>query len=395
MTSPQLDTGLLRYFSTSHLAAAIAALLVSYGSSAVIVFQAAQAFGSSAEQINSWFTALGLGCGLLTLLLSWHYKEPIMVVWSTPGAALMVGMQGVPLGQAVGAFLFAAALMLLVSATGFFARLVAMIPKTLASAMLAGILIRFGSQVFLSMQIQTVLVSLMLATYLLSKIRMPRYSILLMLVVGFGYAALTGQLHTENLHWHAPSLQWLAPEFHLGTLISVGVPLFIATLVTQNVPGIAIMRAYQYQAPAAPLVNATSIGTLLLAPFGAFMMNVAAISAAITMGRDVDPDPRKCYLANIWLALFYLGLAALGGVVVSVFAALPNELLWALAGIAIFGTLLTNLVAAWAEEKTREASMVTLIASASGMTLFGIGSAFWGLLFGLCVYHLNRRFNRD
>lgn len=381
-------------FSSAHIAAAIAAILVSYGSSAVIIFQAAQTFGSTPQQINSWFTALGLGCGLLTLFLSWRYKAPVMVAWSTPGAAMMVGMSGVSLSEAVGAFVFAAALMLLVSASGFFGRLVAMIPKTLAAAMLAGILINFGSKVFVSMQSQTVLVLLMLTTYLLSKIRFPRYSILLMLVAGFAYAALAGLLHLENLRWQAPTLQWLAPEFKLGTLISVGVPLFIATLVTQNVPGIAVMRAYDYTTPATPLINATALGSVLLAPFGAFMMNLAAISAAITMGRDVDPDPQKRYLANIWLSMFYFILAALGGMVVSLFAALPSELLWALAGIAIFGTLLANLIGAWEDESTREASLITLLTSASGMTLLGVGSAFWGLVFGILVYHLNRTLQR-
>ncbi|MCP2041322.1 benzoate membrane transport protein [Neisseria sp. HSC-16F19] len=377
-------------FSSAHVAAAIAATLVAYGSSAVIIFQTAQTFGSSAAQINSWFTALGLGCGLMTLYLSLRYKEPLMVAWSTPGAALMVGMSGIPLSEAVGAFLFAAALMLLVSASGFFGRLVAMIPRTLAAAMLAGILINFGSKVFVSMQSQTVLVGLMLLTYLLSKIRFPRYSILLMLVVGFVYAYAAGLLQTDNLVWKAPTLQWLSPEFKLGTLISVGIPLFIATLVTQNVPGIAVLRAYHYQAPVAPLINTTAIGTLLLAPFGGFMMNLAAISAAITMGPEVDPDPKKRYWANVWIGVFYLILAGLGGVVVSLFAALPSELLWALAGIAIFGTLLANLLAAWEDEVTREASLITLLTSASGMTLFGIGSAFWGLVFGVLVYHLNR-----
>lgn len=377
-------------FSSAHIAAALAATLVAYGSSAVIVFQAARAFGSTPEEINSWFTALGLACGLLTLYLSLRYQEPLMVAWSTPGAALMVGAGGIPLSEAVGAFLFAGGLMLLVSATGFFGRLVALIPKTLAAAMLAGILINFGSRVFVSMQSQTALVGLMLATYLLGKIRFPRYSILLMLAAGFTYAYAAGLLRMDGLAWQAPTLQWLAPEFKPGSLISVGVPLFIATLVTQNVPGIAVLRAYHYRAPVAPVINATALGTLLAAPFGGFMVNLAAISAAITMGPDVDPDPKKRYLANVWMGCFYLILAALGGVVVSLFAALPSELLWALAGIAIFGTLLTNLLAAWEDETTREASLVTLLASASGMTLFGVGSAFWGLVFGVLVYHLNR-----
>lgn len=388
MSAPRL------VFSSAHLAAAIAAILVSYGSSAVITFQAAQAFGSTPAQISSWFTTLGIGCGVLTLWLSLRFRAPVMVAWSTPGAAMMVGMSGIPLGEAVAAFLLAAGLMLLVSVTGFFDRLVAMIPKTLAAAMLAGILFNFGSKVFVAMQSQTLLVVLMLATYLLSRIRFPRYNILLMLVVGFAYAYGAGLLQIDALRWQAPALEWVTPQWNLGSMISVGVPLFVATLVTQNVPGIAVMRAYGYQVPVTPLINATAGATLLLAPLGAYMMNLAAISAAITMGNDVDADPKRRYLANLWLAVLYFGMAAVGGMVVSLFAALPPELLWALAGIAIFGTLLANIITAWEEPATREASLVTMLASASGMSLFGLGSAFWGLLLGMLVYHLNRKMQK-
>lgn len=381
----------LKFFTSNHLAAAIAAIIVAYGSSAVIVFQAAQALGGTPEQINSWFTSLGLGCGLLTLLYSWKLKTPIMFAWCTPGAALMVSMTHIPMNEAVMAFIAAAILMLIVSITGFFDRLVNLIPRTLASAMLAGILINFGSKVFVSMQSQTILVLLMLLTYLLSKFRFARYSLLLMLAVGFTYAYVMGLLNLSALRWQVPTLVWLAPSFNLQSIISIGIPLFITALVSQNVPGMAVLRAYHYTTPGAKMVNGSAIGTLLLAPFGAFMINMAAISASLTMGKEVDPNPTHRYRANIIMAIFYLLLAGCGGVVVTLFAALPGELLWSLAGIAIFGTLITNIDNAWSDPSTREASLITLLASASGMTLFGIGSAFWGLVIGVMVYHLNRR----
>ena len=193
------------------------------------------------------------------------------------------------------------------------------------------------------------------------------------------------------MQWNAPYLERVSPVFHIGPIISVGVPLFIASLATQNVPGMAIMRSYGSHTPAKPLINSSAAATAVFAPFGAFMVNLAAISAAICMGSDVDKDPQRRYLANVWLGLLYLLLGAAGGMVVALFAALPAELLAALAGIAIFGTLQANLLGAWQDEPTREASLVTLLASASGMTLFGIGSAFWGLLMGVAVYHLNRK----
>ncbi len=382
-------------FSASHFAAALTAILVSYGSAAVIIYQAASSFGATPSQISSWFTSLSLACGVLTLFLSLRYKTPIMVAWCTPGAALMVGMQGIQLPDATAAFVFAAALMFFFSITGLFNRLAALIPKTLASAMLAGILINFGSKVFVAMEEQTLLVALILITFLLSKIRFARYSLLFMLIIGFTTAYHLDLLKLEQLTWSPPQLVWVTPSFNLQAMISVGVPLFITSLVTQNVPAMAILRMHGYtNVPDKPLVTSSSLATMLMAPFGAFKVNLAAISSAITMGSDVDPDPSKRYMANVWLAILYFIMALLGGAVVSLLNALPSALLLSLAGIAIFGTLLSNISQAWSEEATREASLITLLASASGMTLLGIGSAFWGLLIGIMVYHLNQYIER-
>ncbi len=381
-------------FSVSHVTAALAAMIVSYGSSAVIVFQAATAMGASATEINSWFTALAIACGVSTLALSAYFRTPILIAWSTPGAALLAGMAGVGLPEAVGAFVFSAALMLLLGLTGWFAVLVRHIPATLASAMLAGILFRFGTNVFVAMDSQVWMVCLMLAAYLLSRVRLPRYSILLMLLTGFAYAALSGQMQWQQLTWQPPTLQWLSPTFQWQTLISVGIPLFLVTLATQHIPGVAVLRAHHYPVPVSPLIGVTGFVTLLLAPFGAFMTNLAAISAAICMGRDVDEEPKRRFMAALWAGLMYFGLALLGGMVVALFAAFPKALLLAVAGIAIFATLSSNLAVAMSDEATREASLVTLLASASGLNLWGISSAFWGLLLGMLVYRLNQKMQR-
>lgn len=378
-------------FSASHLSAALAALLVSYGSAAVIIYQAALAFEASQTQIVSWFTSLGLMCGLLTIVLSIRYKAPVMIAWCTPGAAVLAGVSGIPMQDAVAGFMVAAGVMWLVSATGWFDRLVRMVPASLVAAMLAGILINFGSKVFSAMEHQTVLVVMMLAVYFLSKIRLPRYGILLMLATGFGYSAWAGLLDTGKLVWQNPALEWVWPGWHVGHIVSVAVPLFIASLATQNVPGMAVLRAYGYQTPARPLVESSAAATVFTAPLGVFMINLASISAAICMGSDVDKNPDKRYLATVWLGVFYLLVGLAGGITVSLFNVLPPELLAALAGIAIFGTLQANLSGAWQDDTAREAALVTLLASASGMTLFGIGSAFWGLVLGLAVYQLHKR----
>ncbi|MBF0804704.1 MULTISPECIES: benzoate/H(+) symporter BenE family transporter [unclassified Neisseria] len=376
-------------FSASHFSAAVAAFLVSYGSSAVIIYQAALAFGASPSQTVSWFTALPLVCGVLTLGLSLRYKAPVMIAWCTPGAAVLAGLGGIGLNDAVTGFMAAAAAMWLVSALGWFDRLVRMIPAQLAAAMLAGILIHFGSRVFAAMSSQTALVGVMLAVFFLTKIRLARYSILLMLAAGVGYAAWSGLIDQTLLVWRNPVLEWVGPGLHFGHTVSVAVPLFIASLATQNVPGMAVLRGYGYQTPARPLVESSAAATLLAAPFGAFMVNLAAISSAICMGSDVDKNPERRYLATLLLGVVYLLAAAAGGITVAMFAALPAELTASLAGIAVFGTLQANLAAAWQCEHSREAALVTLLASASGMTLWGISSAFWGLVLGLAVYHLN------
>ncbi|MFB2538347.1 MULTISPECIES: benzoate/H(+) symporter BenE family transporter [unclassified Acinetobacter] len=376
-------------FSGSHFSAALATILVAYGSSAVILYKAAVAFGATPVQINSWFTIMAICCGVLTLVASLRYKMPIMYAWCTPGAALMVGVTGVSLPQAISAFMFASLLMLLVSSLGLFSRLVKMVPSTLASAMLAGVLLNFGIGVFHAMQQQLLLVLSMLFAYFISKLFVPKFSILFMLCVSVLMAVWLDLFSLQQLHWVNPSIVWVTPEWHFASMISVGIPLFIATLATQNVPGMAVLKSYGYQPPTTTLVNGSALTTIFGAPLGVFTINLAAISAAICMEKSVDPDANKRYLATVILAGFYFLMACFGGMVVALFTALPMELLLAFAGIAIFSTLQSNIVATWHDEITREASLMTLLITASGMTLWGVGSAFWGLLFGLLVYHFN------
>ncbi|QEY25257.1 benzoate/H(+) symporter BenE family transporter [Neisseria zalophi] len=378
-------------FSASHFSAAVSAILVSYVSAAAIIYQAALTLGASPTQIISWFTVMALACGLLTMILSIRYRMPVMVAWCTPGAAILAGMTGMPLAHAISGFIAASALMWLISAFGWFDRLVRMIPTPLVAAMLAGILLNFGSQVFGAMEYQPLLIFFMLVVFFLSKIRLPGYSVMLMLLAGVVYATWAGLFDWSQLEWRNPTLEWVQPAWDFGHIMSVGLPLFIASLATQNVPGMAIMHGYNYHPPARPLVESCAITTLLTAPLGNFTVNLAAISAAITMGSDVDKDPARRYLSNVILGVFYILIGLLGGVAVSLLSALPAELTAALAGIPIFAVLQANLVGAWKDETTREAALVTLLTSASGMTLLGISSPFWGLVFGMMVYWLHKK----
>ncbi|MEH6579367.1 MAG: benzoate/H(+) symporter BenE family transporter [Amphritea sp.] len=380
-----------KLFSLSHLSAGFVAVLVGYTSSAVIIFQAAAAAGASAEQISSWLWALGIGMGLTSIGLSLYYRSPILTAWSTPGAALLVtGLSGIPMSEAIGSFLFCSLLITVCGITGWFEKVMQYVPQSLASAMLAGVLLQFGLNLFESLQSQLLLVGVMLATYLISRDLFPRYIIPLALTAGLGVAAIEGLLKLENLSWQLAKPVLMMPSFSLSALIGVGIPLFIVTMASQNVPGIAVLRANGYQTPASPLISWTGFTGFLLAPFGGFSFNLAAITAAICMGKEADPDPDKRYLASIWAGMFYLLTGLFGATVAGLFAAFPAELVMAIAGLALLGTIGNSLATSLAMEDGREAALITFLVTASGLSLMGIGSAFWGLLLGLLAYNLRR-----
>lgn len=379
-------------FSLSHLSAGFIAVLVGYTSSAAIIFQAAAAAGASQAETGSWMWALGLGMGLTCIGFSLRYREPVLTAWSTPGAALLVtALAGVPMSEAIGVFLFSSALILLCGLTGWFDKIMRLVPAGLAAAMLGGVLLKFGLDLFASAQTRPLLVSAMLATYLALRRRLPRYVIPLSLLTGLLVAGGDGLLRFDDFEWQLARPVLMMPEFSLTSLLGVGIPLFMVTMASQNVPGIAVLRAHGYHTPASPLVGWTGLTGLLLAPFGGFAFNLAAISAAVCMGKEVDPDPKQRYKAAVWAGVFYLLMGLFGATVVGLFAALPGELVMAIAGLALLGTIGNSLTVALADERERDAALLTFMITASGLALFGIGSAFWGLVIGGSVHWLNRR----
>jgi benzoate membrane transport protein len=373
-----------RFFSISHVSAGFIAVLVGYTSSAAIVFSAASAAGADAAHISSWLLALGLGMGVTCIGLSLRFRSPVLTAWSTPGAALLAtALIGLPMSEAIGAFVVASALLTLCGVTGWVEAIMKHIPKTLAAAMLAGVLLRFGIDVFSSLRAQPGLVALMLAIYFVGRRLNSRYTIPLTLLGGLAWAALADQLHFATLTLTLAQPIFTAPTFSLATAIGVGIPLFIVTMASQNLPGIAVLRANGYQTPVSPLIGWTGLTGLLLAPFGGFSFNLAAITAAICMSPEADRNPQRRYLAAVWAGIFYLITGLLGATVAGVFAALPRELVAAIAGIALLGTIGNSLGAALADDNERDAAVITFLTTASGLTLAGIGGAFWGLLFGL------------
>ncbi len=372
-------------FSLSALSAGFVAVLVGVTSSVALVFQAAQAFGATPSQISSWMWALGWGIGLCCALPSLILRKPVMVAWSTPGAAVLAAAGlggGFGMGEAVGAFMVSAALIILFGVSGWFERLMDRMPASIAAALLAGVLARFGLQVFESAQTALPLVLVMLLAYLLSRRLLPRYAVMFTLLAGIATAALQGQMQWGQVQWSLAVPQWTAPVFTWQACISLALPLFVVTMASQNLPGVAVIRAAGYALPVSRLVGMTGITTLVLAPFGAFGINFAAITAAICMGPEAHPDKDKRYTAAVWCGLFYVLLGIFGAVVAGLLAAFPKELVVAIAGLALLGSIGGGLLVAMQQESSREPALVTFLVTLSGVVIAGVGSAFWGVVAG-------------
>jgi benzoate membrane transport protein len=375
---------LMRDASLSALAAGFVTVLVGFASSAAIVFQAAQALGATPAQISSWMWALGLGMGLTCIGLSWRYRMPVVTAWSTPGAAMLTSAAaGLPMSDAIGAFLLSAVLIAVAGFSGIFARMISRIPVSLASGMLAGVLLRFGLEAFASMRTQLGLVLTMFGVYVVARRLLPRYAVILTLLVGIAFSAAAGLLKLDGLALELASPVFIAPSLSLAAVMGIALPLFIVTMASQNVPGVAVIRASGYAIPISPTIGWIGVVNAALAPFGAFALNLAAITAAICMGREAHEDPARRYVASIAAGAFYLVVGLFGATVAALFAAFPKELVLAIAGIALLGTIANSLFAALRDETQREPALVTFLVTASGLTLFGIGSAFWGLLAGV------------
>lgn len=387
----------MSFFRDLSLPAATAgfvAVLVGFTSSVAIVFQAAQAFGATPEQLTSWMWALGLGMGLCTAVPSLILRQPVMVAWSTPGAAVLAtaGLAGgFSMAEAVGAFMVCAALIILFGATGWFERLMNRIPMAIASALLAGVLARFGLQAFGAAQSDWPLVVLMLLAYLAGRRWLARYAVPLTLLVAVVWVALQGRLQTEALalEWARPV--FTAPVFSLQALVSLALPLFIVTMASQNLPGVAAIRAAGYAMPISRIITLTGVTTLLLAPFGAFALNLSAITAAICMGEEAHPDPKKRYSAAVVCGALYVAIGLVGAAVTGVLLAFPKELVLAIAGLALLGSIGGGLHAALKDDAHREAALITFLVTLSGVVLAGIGSAFWGVAAGALAMFASRR----
>lgn len=380
---------ILKDFSISTLVAGFVTVLVGFTSSGVLIFQAAQTLGASPAEIASWMWALGLGMGITTIGLSFYYRTPIVTAWSTPGAALIIGSSGLSLSEAIGGFIVSAVLIMLTGFSGIFERAMRKIPLSIASAMLAGVLLKFGMNVFIAMKTQFVMVLGMFILYLLMRRNLPRYAVVVTLAFGIIYAAFSNLLTFNIMHFQLAQPIWTTPTFSMNS-IAIAIPLFMVTMASQNIPGVSVLRSSGYQIRLSPVIGWLGTANAALAPFGGYALNLAAITAAICTGREAHEDPKKRYTAALSAGFFYCLIGIFGATITSLFLAFPTELILAIAGLALFGTIGNGLATALTQESEREAALITFLVTASGITLFGLGAAFWGLLAGLITLGISR-----
>jgi benzoate membrane transport protein len=385
--SPRLRRALLQPFADTSLHAIVAgfvAMMTGYTSSLVLVFQAGRAAQLSDAQVSSWIWALSIGMACSTILLSLRFRTPVVVAYSTPGAALLIAaLPHVPYADAIGAFIVCALLITAVGLTGWFDTLMKRVPAGIASALLAGILFEIGIEIFHAAQYQTTLVLAMFFVYLFMKRFAPRYAILSTLVVGTVVAAALGLIDFSRFHVALAHPVFTMPHLSPSAAVSLGVPLFVVAMASQNMPGLAVLRADGYTTPSTPLISTTGIASVLLAPFGSHGITLAAITAAICTGPEAHEDRNKRYTAAIWCGLFYLVAGIFGATIAALFAALPKALVVSVAALALFGSIMSGLTNAMSNVREREAALVTFMVTASGLTLLSIGSAFWGLVAGV------------
>ena len=371
--------------SLSAVVAGFVAVLVGFTSSVAIVFQAAQSFGATPAQITSWIWTLGLGMGLCSLVPSLLLRKPVMVAWSTPGAAVLAtaGAAGsFSMGEAVGAFMVCSALVILVGATRALERVADRIPMEIASALLAGVLARFGIQAFAAAQTALPLVLLMVGTYLVARRMAARYAVVVTLVVGILWVLITGQMAWSMEPVRLAMPVFVAPQWSVSAIVSLAIPLFVVTMASQNLPGMAVIRASGYELPVSRLITMTGWASLVLAPFGAFALNFSAITAAICMGPEAHEDRSKRYTAAASCGAIYIVIGLFGALVTGLLTSFPKELVVAIAGIALLSTIGNGLASALRDERHREAALITFLVTLSGITLMDIGSAFWGVVAG-------------
>ncbi|MDD2536548.1 MAG: benzoate/H(+) symporter BenE family transporter [Macromonas bipunctata] len=374
---------------THPVVAGLISVIVNYGGTFILVFQAAKVAGLSPELTASWVWSISIGVGVTGIILSWITREPIITAWSTPAAAFLVtALATTSYAEAVGAYLISAAAFVALGLSGWFERVIRLIPAGVAAGLLAGILLQFGIKAFGGMSIDPLLAGLLILAYVMLKRFSARYAVVGILVLGLTFLLIQDRVDLSGLTLTLAAPVFTLPAFSLNALLSVALPLFLITLTGQYMPGMLVLRNDGFKSSANPIVTITGLGSLLMAPFGSHAFNIAAITAAICTGRESHEEPSKRWIAGIAAGVFYILVGVFGVTLAAVFMAFPTTFITTLAGLALLGTIGSSLASAMADAKTREASLITFLAAAANITLLGIGGAFWGLVIGLVAYAL-------
>ncbi|WP_406625246.1 benzoate/H(+) symporter BenE family transporter [Acidovorax sp. SDU_ACID1] len=372
---------------THPVVAGLISVIVNYGGTFILVFQAAKVAGLSPELTASWVWSISIGVGVTGIFLSWISREPIITAWSTPAAAFLVtALATTPYAEAVGAYLISAAAFVVLGLSGWFERVIRMIPPGVAAGLLAGILLQFGIGAFGGMTVDPLLAGLLIVAYLVFKRFSARYAVVGILVLGLAFLLVQERVDLSGLRLELATPIFTMPAFSLNALLSVALPLFLITLTGQYMPGMLVLRNDGFKTSANPIVTVTGLGSLLMAPFGSHAFNIAAITAAIATGREAHEDPSKRWIAGIAAGIFYVLVGVFGVTLAAVFMAFPATFITTLAGLALLGTIGGSLAGALVDPKAREASLITFLGAAANINLLGIGGAFWGLVIGLTAY---------
>ncbi len=373
----------------SVITAAIVAAFVGIAGALAVVLAAAAAVGASQSETTSWVTGLALSMAVTSIVLSAWHRIPVITAWSTPGAAVIAATTGVGLAAASGAFVVAGLLILLTAAITPLGRLIERIPVAIASAMLAGVLVRFVTAMFESVAIAPEIVLPLIGLFLLLRLWSPSIAMMAVMAGAIALALYSGAFASSSIGFTVPQLTLIRPTFDPAILIGLAVPLYLVTMASQNLPGATVLRAAGYPVPMSSCLTVTGLASVLTAPIGAHTVNLAAITAAICTGPDAHPDPSKRWLTGIAYGVVYLAIAACGASIVALFAAFPPALMKTIAGLGLIGSLTGALGQALGDEQRRFAAVVTFVVTASGTTVAGIGAAFWGLIAGLAVVGLD------
>ncbi|MFT7773633.1 benzoate/H(+) symporter BenE family transporter [Roseateles sp.] len=378
----------IRWRDLTHPAVAgLVSVIVNYGGTFILVFQAAKVAGLSPALTASWVWSISIGVGVTGIILSWMSREPIITAWSTPAAAFLVTtLATTPYAEAVGAYLISAAAFVALGLSGGFERVIRLIPPGVAAGSLAGILLQFGIKAFGGMGVDPLLAGLLIVAYVVLKRFSARFAIVGILVLGLALLLMQDRVDLSELQLQPVTPVFTMPAFSVNALLSVALPMFLITLTGQYMPGMLVLRNDGFKTSADPIVTVTGLGSLLMAPFGSHAFNIAAITAAIATGREAHEDPSKRWIAGVAAGLCYILVGMFGMTLAAVFMAFPTTFIATLAGLALLGAIGGSLATALADARTREASLITFLASAANITLLGIGGAFWGLVIGLMAY---------